>query len=35
MSRKFLGISLEDWIIGALAIIAIGLTCWGLFGPLP
>lgn len=34
MSRKFLGISIEDWIIGALFCIAGYGIWWGLFRPL-
>lgn len=34
MSRKFLGISIEDWLIGALGAIAVFGIWWGLFRPL-
>lgn len=35
MNRKFLGISLDDWAIGALMLFVLGAAIWwGLFRPL-
>lgn len=34
MERKILGVSVEDWIIGTLIVIALGLSAWAIWGPM-